>query len=333
MNELAHGTGVGMHELYPFCALPDEVMYPTGNGMVIRRQALDKVGWFDEGFLFYGHDDSDMGVRIRNAGYSVAPIRDAFLFHLHSTSKREPGLGFWDQRNRLRFALKHYSIRELVSFALVDARSYFGGPSWHEYMRAWSSALRGWGQLCRQRTRWREERPYFERFALFFSPERRYIRAPNNRDCAQVWRSMDQGLTVGTDEESYLYQGWYRRERRQGRLVRWAMPVASLRFIAPRPVDKFVLSLLLPPPIEQLHLRVHFYPWSEQWYLSPPAVSAEIVVKGDEIRQSVIRPSSWSCVGKCLMVFEATQYFQESGYFPRRLAWGLVGLEVHACVS
>jgi hypothetical protein len=52
-NELFHGNGVCIHELWEFASPPDEIMYPTGNGMMLRRAAVEQVGPFDEGLSFH----------------------------------------------------------------------------------------------------------------------------------------------------------------------------------------------------------------------------------------------------------------------------------------
>jgi GT2 family glycosyltransferase len=333
LNELAHGIGIGMFELYPFYSSPEQVLYATGNGMVIRREALERVGEFDEGFLFYGHDDSDIGIRIRNAGYSIAPVPTATLQHLHSTSKRDPMMIFWDQRNRLRFALKHYSTRELLWFILVDAKAHLDRSLSREYIKAWGSVLKGWRQVWDYRTQRRSQGSYFHRFASFFTPESRYIKLYDNRMYAQSWYDINEGLTVDANEEQYLYQGWYWKEYYEGKPIRWAMPTASLRFIAAGPIDRFSLSLVLPPTIEQLDVKVHLYSWSEEWHRNQASASAGLSIQGQGIKSITFSPSSWPDTDQFLMVFEASRYFQEPGYFPRRLAWGLHKLEVHPCVS
>lgn len=333
LNELAHGVGIGMFELYPFCSLPEQVLYATGNGMVIRREALGKVGRFDEGFLFYGHDDSDIGIRIRNAGYSIAPAPAATLQHLHSTSKRDPMMIFWDQRNRLRFALKHYATRELLRFILVDVRAHLEGSRLREYAKAWSSALKDWRQVWGYRARQRGQGSYFGRFALFFAPGSRYIKIFDNRMYARSWHDINAGLVVGTNEEQYLYQGWYWKERHGGKPIRWAMPVASLRFTADPPIERLSLSLVLPPSDEQVDLRVHLYPWSEEWHQGQAFTSAELSLREHGTEAITFSPPSWPDTNRFLMVFEAARYFQEPGYFPRRLAWGLRRLEVQPCAS
>lgn len=334
LNELAHGIGIGMGTLYPFFSLPEDVLYPTGNGMVIRREAVDAAGWFDEGYRFYGHDDSDMGIRIRKAGYEIAPVEGAVLHHLHSVSKQEPGMNFWDQRNRLRFVMKHYGAGELARFMVTDISRHVGGPNRGTYLRAWASALQGIGGIWRYRVANRGNPPYFEQFGRYFTPERRFYKIFENRRFAREWHEIGPGITIGKNEKGYLYQGWYWPERHRNRRIRWARPVASLRFVAAQPMREIALSMTLPPPMKQLQLKVHLYPWSEAWHLRPPAASKEITVEGlDGAFVETVVPLPLSEAGKYLLVFEASEAVRGEGYFPRELGWGLAEMEVRPCAS
>jgi len=152
LNELAHGTGVGMHELKSFYRPTGEIMYATGNGMVLRRSALDVIGGFDEGFRFYGHDDSDIGIRLRNAGYAIVQQPSAVVLHLHSTSKRQPGMPFWDQRNRIRFVLKHYAWWEVLWFTCHDLPLHLRLHNLAIYIKVWLSALSEYARQSHFRT-------------------------------------------------------------------------------------------------------------------------------------------------------------------------------------
>jgi GT2 family glycosyltransferase len=332
LNELAHGMGVGMETLYPFFTLPEDVLYATGNGMVIRREALEATGWFDEGYRFYGHDDSDIGIRIRKAGYEIAPVGDAILQHLHSVSKQEPGMNFWDQRNRLRFVMKHYSTRELARFLLTDISRHIRGANRGIYLNAWTSAIQGLGGIWRYRTANRGKPPYFDQFARFFTPERRFFTIFENRRFARDWHTIGTGIKMGENEKNYLYQGWYWPERRHNRPLRWARPVASFRFVTEEPIEKITLSMMLHHRMEQIKLKVHLYPWSETWHLNPPAATTETTIEGPKgkfIEAAISLPPSEP--GKYLLVFEASDCVLGQGHFPRQFGWGLAEMEVHPC--
>ena len=54
--------------------------YANGCCMIIRREAIERVGMFDEKFKIF-YDDVDMSLRIRKEGYKVALIEKAIVWH------------------------------------------------------------------------------------------------------------------------------------------------------------------------------------------------------------------------------------------------------------
>jgi len=60
----------------------------TGNASV-RRDDFDKVGGFDEAFTGYGHEDLELGYRLRKSGVEIAYDRDAINYHWHPVGYEE----------------------------------------------------------------------------------------------------------------------------------------------------------------------------------------------------------------------------------------------------
>jgi GT2 family glycosyltransferase len=56
--------------------------------VLIRREALDKVGLLDERFSGYGYDDCDYSRRVVNAGYKLGVTARAVVTHGHGTDHR-----------------------------------------------------------------------------------------------------------------------------------------------------------------------------------------------------------------------------------------------------
>ncbi len=54
--------------------------YLCGASMLIRRDVLEQVGMFDDGFFMYW-EDADLGVRIRRAGWKLAVAPGARILH------------------------------------------------------------------------------------------------------------------------------------------------------------------------------------------------------------------------------------------------------------
>ncbi|MCD6518441.1 MAG: glycosyltransferase family 2 protein [Anaerolineae bacterium] len=326
LNELFHGNGVCIHEMYAFAQVPDEIMYATGNGMMLRREAIAQVGPFDEGFLFWGADDADYGMRLRRAGWKIVSVPDALVYHLHSYSKKEQGMPFWDGRNRIRMALKHLSWRELGSFLFQDVRYYARPRLLKDYGRYWLSTLGDWAglrELLVYRWRHRGEPAYRQAFAKFFAPERRLIIAPDNRAFGRQLLPLER-VWVGEKEEDYLYHGWYWRESWGQTPMRWAMPVASLVGSLPRGALALRWWLLAHPRLERISLTLlvkgvrddkEVGRWRLQLGDSGPIVPFYDV-------ECHLPP------GEYRFVFLAEKGYLEEGVFPRRIGFGLAGLEV-----
>ena len=60
----------------------------TGNASV-RRDDFNKVGGFDEAFVGYGHEDLELGYRLRKSGVTIVYDRDAVNYHWHPVGYEE----------------------------------------------------------------------------------------------------------------------------------------------------------------------------------------------------------------------------------------------------
>lgn len=92
-----------------------DVDYVTGAAFVARREMLDRIGAFDEGFYFY-FEDTDLCFRARAAGWRVVVVPQAVAIHLESATavRDSPSYYAWFHRGRLRFALKHYTPQQFL---------------------------------------------------------------------------------------------------------------------------------------------------------------------------------------------------------------------------
>jgi O-antigen biosynthesis protein len=64
-----------------------EVDALSGSFMMIRREALDQVGFLDEDFFMYG-EDLDLCYRIKNAGWKINYVPDTEIIHFKGESTR-----------------------------------------------------------------------------------------------------------------------------------------------------------------------------------------------------------------------------------------------------
>lgn len=72
-----------------------ESMRLSGMCMIVKREAIEKIGLLDESLP--GGDDLDYSMRLRDAGYRLAICRRTFLFHHYATTGKRVNPG-WDSR-------------------------------------------------------------------------------------------------------------------------------------------------------------------------------------------------------------------------------------------
>lgn len=95
------------------------ICYASGAGVLYRAAALREVGVFDPAFFMY-HEDSDLGWRLRLAGWDVVLAPHAVMHHDYDFS-RSARKFHYVERNRLINVFTHYHARTLtlVSPALL----------------------------------------------------------------------------------------------------------------------------------------------------------------------------------------------------------------------
>jgi GT2 family glycosyltransferase len=89
--------------------------------MLVRRDVLEKVDGWDEGFFLYC-EDIDLCKRIRDAGFDVRYEPSCVAVHLGGASGSRPALLPTLAESRLRYARKHrtrsWQVLERIGFAL-----------------------------------------------------------------------------------------------------------------------------------------------------------------------------------------------------------------------
>jgi GT2 family glycosyltransferase len=101
------------------CDLPGPIAWATGCAVLIRSEALKKVGLFDER-LFGNGEDLELCLRIRRAGYLVWFVPQAKLWHKEGVDYRknagEHVRKFTGTRNLLWIMNKHANTVQWISF-------------------------------------------------------------------------------------------------------------------------------------------------------------------------------------------------------------------------
>lgn len=104
-----------------------DVDWVSGACMMVRREALDRVGPMDEAFFMF-NEDVDWCRRMNQAGWSVSYVPDAVVVHHIGASKSRVASKVIYQRHRgmIHYFHKHHPTHPLLSWAadaLILARA------------------------------------------------------------------------------------------------------------------------------------------------------------------------------------------------------------------
>src|SRR5438477_4274154 len=102
---------------------PRDVDWVIGNACMIRREALTKVGVFDEEF-WQCNEDVDWCYRAREAGYRVVYVDRAAILHKGGSSadvshRKIFSYGYFIGRNAFTFARKHGNLFQKIKLFLM----------------------------------------------------------------------------------------------------------------------------------------------------------------------------------------------------------------------
>jgi GT2 family glycosyltransferase len=140
---------------------PGEIFGPCAAAALYSRAALEEVGGFDESYFCY-HEDVDLAFRLRLRGHRCWYVPDAVVHHVSSgiTGRRSDFATYHGHRNLVWTYVKdmpwllfwlflplHLALN-ILSIATGAPRGQLG-----VVLRAKRDALRGLGQVLRQRRR------------------------------------------------------------------------------------------------------------------------------------------------------------------------------------
>jgi len=92
-----------------------EICYPSGAAVLFTREALEKVGLFDEKFWMY-NEDQDLGWRLWLSDFKCVLAGEAVVYHKYEFSRSIKKYYFMD-RNRIIAMLKNYRWATLLLIA------------------------------------------------------------------------------------------------------------------------------------------------------------------------------------------------------------------------
>jgi len=136
-----------------------EVDWVVGACLLVRREVLDQVGGFDEGFFMYS-EEMDLCRRIQTAGWRVEYLPTAQVIHHEGKSSEQvaPARHIYFQTSKVRYFGKHHGrlTAELLRFFLLATyvcQTVEEGLKWlvgHKRpLRA--ARVRAYGQVLRSR--------------------------------------------------------------------------------------------------------------------------------------------------------------------------------------
>lgn len=96
-----------------------DVEQPAAACLLVRREAFDAVGGFDDGYHPAWFEDVDFCRRLHGAGWRIHYVADASLLHEGGVAMRSMGLGPFNQawyRNMRRYVDRHLSMPARLAF-------------------------------------------------------------------------------------------------------------------------------------------------------------------------------------------------------------------------
>ncbi|MFQ5431556.1 MAG: glycosyltransferase family 2 protein [Nitrospinota bacterium] len=109
----------------PQLSAPMEVLMPSGCACMYRASALKEAGFFDEDFFAYC-EDSDLGLRLRFAGWKAAAAPGAVVTHYYSMTmgRYSSRKLYLVERNRFWVAVKNFPAVALPLVPFVTLWRY-----------------------------------------------------------------------------------------------------------------------------------------------------------------------------------------------------------------
>ncbi len=101
---------------------PQKVESVNGAAMIIRKGALEKVGYLDDGFFLFC-EDVDLSIRLREGGYKLYSIPAAKVTHIRGASTGGRKIVWIYHKSLFRFYRKHYAGRKVF---IVNWLVYLG---------------------------------------------------------------------------------------------------------------------------------------------------------------------------------------------------------------
>lgn len=238
LNFQGYGGDIGFNAPYEFAEIPQEVLYPMGCGMVVKKKLMDLIGPLDS-VPFKWYDDTELGIRLWKLGCRVVVSPNAWVDHdMGYSDQFLPDKIYLCERARIRTVLKYYPARQLLSWFLHEwyFLRYFKSPSlWSVPLKAWTWNLFHLPSALKWRFRFAFKR---NSFWHLLHPSWRSFPPPTPNN--QAYRpdpkqAGDRLILDGKADGRQLNFGWYSVELDGSIHYRWTEAYASafVRFLSP----------------------------------------------------------------------------------------------------
>ncbi|MBM4269363.1 MAG: glycosyltransferase family 2 protein [Deltaproteobacteria bacterium] len=257
LNLRGYGGDHCFRTSYEFARLPDEVLYPMGCGMLVRRSTMDEIGRFDEKIFNY-YDDVELGIGVWNSGKRVVLCPDAWVDHDYSSSTTTTrDKMYLCERNRIRTVLKYFPLRLLPRW-LLHERALIGYLRWRDFR---SIPFRAWGwNLCHLVSALAHRRRastgrYAYWHLMHWSWGQYPPPLPEEHVCETRLGAAGAKLDLGTEADaSSLLFGWFAPEQDGTIPYRWSAPAASLVCKLEEPASRCTISFRSPRPDQRVRI-------------------------------------------------------------------------------
>jgi N-acetylglucosaminyl-diphospho-decaprenol L-rhamnosyltransferase len=134
---------LGFPKSHSYGQSPVAVDQPAAAALMVRRDAYDAIGGFDEQFFPAWYEDVDFCQRLKSAGWEIYFVPDAKFQHVGGYAAELLGARAFAEayyRNQLRYATKHFArsgrlgVRASIAAGMIarliarpaNARAYAG---------------------------------------------------------------------------------------------------------------------------------------------------------------------------------------------------------------
>ena len=115
-----------------------EILSATGSASVIRKEAINLIGKFDEDYGI-GYEDMDFALRLRLKGYKIKYVPDVVIYHKRGKTDLSPLVRIkvrWHfNKNRLATMIKNYPILLLIKAFPITILLYIAAGLWEIFIK------------------------------------------------------------------------------------------------------------------------------------------------------------------------------------------------------